>query len=185
MLVDCPDDGRQENEELGIVIGRFSGLQQVMAGVGPEGPIVMLAGAVDAGERLLSQEAGESLPLCHPLHHIHNNLILIAGDVGRPVKRGHLMLAGGRFVVLGLRDNADLPKLDVELIHEGSHPLGDGAAIVPLILLPFEGVRTHQGFARQFQVGARIGHLFVDKEIFLFGADIGAYSLGLSVTEQA
>ena len=42
----------------------------------------MLARAVDAGERLLVQQAGEAVFRRHPPQHLHRHHLVIGGDVG-------------------------------------------------------------------------------------------------------
>ena len=44
--------GRQKQQELGVLAGGLAGLEEVLASVGGEGPVVVLAGAVDAGKGL-------------------------------------------------------------------------------------------------------------------------------------
>ena len=61
ILGDGADDGHAEDEELGVVVRRVAGVEQVLAGVGGHRPVVVLARAVDAGERLLVQQAGQAV----------------------------------------------------------------------------------------------------------------------------
>ena len=57
ILVHALDKGRQEQQELGILAGSLAGLEEVLACVGVQGPVIVLAGAVDAGKGLFIQKA--------------------------------------------------------------------------------------------------------------------------------
>ena len=52
MFVHRLDHRAQDQEELCVVLRRFARLQQVDAGIGRDGPVVVLAAAVDTGKRL-------------------------------------------------------------------------------------------------------------------------------------
>ena len=55
VFVHALDKGRQEQQELGILAGSLAGLEEVLACVGVQGPVIVLAGAVDAGKGLFIQ----------------------------------------------------------------------------------------------------------------------------------
>ena len=59
VLVHGLDHGRAEEQEVDVVRGRVAGLEQVDAGVRAHRPVVVLARAVHARERLLVQQADE------------------------------------------------------------------------------------------------------------------------------
>ena len=69
----------------------------------------MLAGAVHTGERLFMQQAYHAVPVRHALHALHDELVVVGGDVHRGIDAGKLMLCGGDLVVLGFGRNAELP----------------------------------------------------------------------------
>ena len=60
-LVDGAQHGGAEHQELDVVVRRVAGVQQVVAQVVAHAPVVVLAGAVDAGERLLVQQARQAV----------------------------------------------------------------------------------------------------------------------------
>ena len=72
-----------------------------------DGPVVVLAGAVDAREGLFVQQADQAVLLGDLLHDLHGELVVVGGDVGRVIDAGELMLGGGGLVVLGLGRDAD------------------------------------------------------------------------------
>ena len=52
------------------------------------------------------------------LHELHGYLIVICGNICRCIYRRKLVLSGSDLVMLGLRQNTELPELLVELLHE-------------------------------------------------------------------
>ena len=63
ILVNRLDNGGQEQQELCVLARILARLKQVLACVGGNRPVVVLAGAVDALERLLVQQAGKAVLL--------------------------------------------------------------------------------------------------------------------------
>jgi hypothetical protein len=57
-------------------------------------PVVVLARAVDAGERLLVQQAGHAVLLGHARQRLHDQLLVVGREVGVFVDRRDLVLAG-------------------------------------------------------------------------------------------
>ena len=102
ILVDALDDRGEEEQELRVLLRQLAGLEQVLARVGGDRPVVVLAGAVDTRERLLVQQADEAVALRHVLHHFHGELVVVGGDVGRREDRRELMLCRRDLVVLCL-----------------------------------------------------------------------------------
>ncbi len=96
----------------------LAGLEQIVAGVGGERPVVVLAGAVDAREGLFMQQADQAVACGNLLHHLHDELVVVGGDVGGREDRRQLMLGRGDLVVLGLGEDAELPELFVQILHE-------------------------------------------------------------------
>lgn len=87
-------------------------------------------------------------------HRLHDELVLVARGVGVGVDGGHLVLAGGDLVVLGLGEHAELPQLFIELFHVGGHAGTERAEVVVVQLLTFRGLCAEQGTAAQAQVHA-------------------------------
>ena len=106
ILIHCCDGCQQEDQELNVLSRCFAGIQKVLAGIGDDRPVVVLAGAVDSVKRLLMQKACVVVLVRNLLHHLHGQLVVIHGDIGRLKNRCKLMLAGSNLVVLGLGGNA-------------------------------------------------------------------------------
>ena len=135
VLVHALDEGRQEEEEAGVLAGGGAGLEEVLPRVGGEGPVVVLAGAVYPGEGLFMEEAHQAVAVRHLFHHLHHQLVLVAGGVGVGIDGGHFVLGGGHLVVLGLGGDAQGPQGLVQVLHVGGHPGLDSAEVVVVQLL--------------------------------------------------
>ncbi len=172
VLVHCAHDGAAERHELRVVVRRCARIEQVALGRVAERVVQMLARAVDAGERLLVQEAHEVVLLGDRLQGHHHQLLMIGGDVGAFEHRRDFELAGGHFVVARGDRNAEDEQLTLELEHERLHASRDHAEVVILELLPFRRLGAEQGAARVQQVRARVEEVLVDQEVFLLAAGV-------------
>ncbi len=152
ILVHALDKGGEEEQEHGVLAGRFAGGEQILACVGRERPVDVLTGAVDTGKGLFMQQADHAVPLGDLLHRLHDELVLVAGGVRVAVDGGHLVLTGGDLVVLGLGEHAELPQLLVQLLHKGRHTRADDAEVVVVQLLTLGRLAAEEGAAAQPQV---------------------------------
>ena len=178
VLVDRLDHRRAEEEEVDVVGRRVARVEQVGAGVGPHRPVVVLAGAVDAGEGLLVQEADEAVAARDAFQHLHHQLLVVGADVRVLEHRGDLVLVRGDLVVAGLDRDAELAHLQLGLEHAGEDPLRDRAEVVVVELVALGRLGAEQGAAGGDQVGALEEELLVDQEVLLLGADRGEDALG-------
>ena len=88
ILINALNKGRQEHQKLGVLPGSFAWAEEVFASVRREGPVVVLAGAVDTGKRLLVKQAHQVV-LCGAFFHgAHDELVIVAGLVGIGVNGG-------------------------------------------------------------------------------------------------
>ena len=88
-------------------LGVSPGLEQVVAGVGAHRPVVVLARAVDAGERLLVQQADEAVAAGDVLHDLHRQLLVVGADVRVLEDRRELVLRRRDLVVARLDRHAE------------------------------------------------------------------------------
>ena len=170
---DGPDDGDQEEQELGVVVGRVAGLEQVVARVVGQRPVEVLARAVDAGERLLVQQELQAVAVGHALHGLHDQHVVVGGDVGVLERDGQLVLRRRDLVVPGLDRDAELVELGLGLEHAGQDALGDGAEVMVLHLLALGRLGAEEGPAGVDQVGPGEVEVLVDQEVLLLGAGRG------------
>ena len=163
----------QEDQELHVGVGVVRGSSRLTPGVGGHRPVVVLARAVDAGERLLVQQRLEAVARRHPLQRLHDEHLVVGGDVARLEERRDLVLAGRDLVVPGLDRHAEPVELPLGLGHAGEHPRRDGAEVVVLELLALGRLGAEQGALAGQQVGPREVEVPVDQEVLLLGADRG------------
>ena len=81
VIVNGLDDRGQEHHELQVLHRGVAGIQQVLV-LGAEGPVVVLAAAVDALERLLMLQADQTVLVGDLPHHLHRQQVVVDGDVG-------------------------------------------------------------------------------------------------------
>ena len=185
MLIHGLYDAGQHQQELQVFVGGVAGVQQVLPQVGADGPVVVLAGAIDAGIGLFVEQAHQAVAGGHPLHGLHGQLVLVHGQVAHGVKGGQLMLGRGHLLVLGLGGDAQLPQLPVQVVHERAHPFPDDTEVLILQLLALGGGGAEEGAAGVDQVPALEILLPVHQEVLLLGPHIGHHPGGRRVAEQA
>ena len=170
VLVDRLDDGAERREEDRVLVGVVAGVEQVDAAVG-DGPVVVLARAVHAGERLLVEEADEPVAVRDLAQHLHHEHVVVAAEVQFLEHRRKLELGGRNLVVACLRRNAELPEFLLDLVHEVEDAGADRTEVVVLQLLPLRTRRAEERAARQHEVGTLGVVLLVDQEVFLLGTE--------------
>ena len=128
-----------------LACGSLPGSSRFSPVVGRHRPVVVLARAVDAGERLLVDEEHQAVLRGEPAHRGHHDHVVVGADRGRLVDRRHLELARGHLVVAGLGRDAQAPQLAVEIHHEREDPLADRAEVLVLQLLALGRRGAEQG----------------------------------------
>ncbi len=184
MLVDGLDHRGAEEQEVEVVGGGVARLEQVVAGVGPHRPVVVLARAVHARERLLVQQADEAVLAGHALHHLHRQLLVIGADVRVLEDRRDLVLGRRHLVVTRLDRHAQLGQLELGVHHEREHALGDRPEVVVVQLVALGRLGAEQRAPGADQIGALEVVLLVDQEVLLLRPDRGEHARGLLVAEQ-
>ena len=185
MDVDRPDDREEEGEELCVGVGIVAGVEQVLPVVRAHRPVVVLAGAVDAGERLLVDEEHQAVLRGKPPHHAHHDHVVVRADRRRLVDRRHLELTRGDLVVARLGRDAEPPELAVEIHHEREDPLADRAEVLVLQLLALGRGGPEQGPTGEQEVGTVLGKPAVHQEVLLLGSDVREDALRFGVAEPA
>ena len=152
MLVHRLHHRGEHQQEHVVVLGLLAGREQVAARVRRQAPVVVLAAAVHAGERLFVQQAYQAVAQGNLLHDVHDEHVLIRRQVRGVENRRQLVLGRGRLVVLSLRRDAQLPQLDVQVAHVVAHALLDRAEVVILHLLALGRHRAKERAAGEDQV---------------------------------
>ena len=159
-------------------------LEQVVPGVGAHRPVVVLAGAVDAGERLLVQQADEPVAARHVLHHLHRQLLVVAAHVRVLEHRRHLVLRRRDLVVTRLDRHAELGELLLGLEHAREYALGDRPEVVVVELVPLGRLGAEERAPGGDEVRALEVEALVDQEVLLLGADGREHTRRRLVAEQ-
>src|SRR5690625_3519802 len=102
MSVDCPQHSRKEEEEDHILMGAVSRIQQVLPVTGCDGPVEMLATAIQPLKRLLMHQTLQPVVARHPLERQHHQLLMIGCDIAALKDRCNFKLAGSHLVVARL-----------------------------------------------------------------------------------
>jgi hypothetical protein len=184
VLVDGLQDGGAEEQELEVVAGRVAGLEQVLADVGAHRPVVVLARAVDARERLLVQQADQPVAPRDVLQQLHRQLLVVAADVGVLEDRRDLVLVGRDLVVARLDRHAELGQLALGLHHAREDPLRDRAEVVLVELVALGRLGPEQRAPGRHEVRPLVVVLLVDEEVLLLRADGREHAHGVVVAEQ-
>ena len=120
---------------------RRRSVEEVLSAVG-DGPVVVLARAVNSGVRLFVQQALEAVLLGDVAEGVHHEHVVVAREVELLELRRELELGRGDLVVARLRRYAELPELALDVVHEGEHAIGYRAEVVVFELLTLGGRRT-------------------------------------------
>ena len=165
-------------------MGRIAGRQQIHPGVCGNGPVVVLAGTVDPGKGLFMEQAHKIVAGGNLPHDLHGELVVVRGDVCGGVDRGQLMLGRSHLIVLGLRQNSQLPELLIQVVHVGLDPRLDGSKVVIVQLLALGRPGSKQGPARKDQVRTLLKGLLVHQKVFLLRADGGGDPLHIRLSKE-
>ena len=142
--------------------------------VGRHRPVVVLARAVDAGERLLVQQADQAVLVGGLAQDLH-----ASGSGGRSARLLFSKIGaisywlGATSLWRVLTGTPSLNSSRFALGHVGQDALGDGAEVLVFQLLALGRRRAEQRAAGGDQVGAGVVEVLVDQEVFLLGADGG------------
>ena len=185
IIVNGLDDGAEEEQELGILVRCGARREQVLAAVGRNGPVVVLAASVHAGKGLFVKQAYKSVSCRDFLHDLHGQLIVIRRDIRRCINRSELMLRRSYFVVFCLSKDAELPELIIQIFHKGGDPRFDHTEIMVVELLALGRLRAEQCAAGVLEVRALLVQFGGDQEIFLLGTDGGDDPFRRIIAEKA
>ena len=181
MFVHCGYDIDEEGDELQILECRFAGAQQIDTRVGTERPIVVLARAVDALERLFVQQYAEMVPACDLVHDCHQQLVVVVSQIGLFENRSQLELIRSNLVVARFNRNTEFETLVLQILHKGEYARRNGTEIVVFQLLILCCLVSHECTPRLYEVRTSRPQRIVDKEILLFPTEIREYALDIFV----
>ena len=184
MRIDRTNDRSAKHQELGVVMRRVAGIEQVAVGRRSKRPVDVLARAVDAREGLLVRQTGHTVFLGDRTQLDHDQLLMIGCYVGALEHRCNLVLARRHLVVARLDRDAELEQLTLDLEHEAHHAVRDRAEVVVVELLAFGRRRAKQRTAGVEQVGPREIEVAVDEKVLLLGTGRGGDQCARLVAKQ-
>ena len=184
MLVHGVHHRGEEEQKLHVLRRGLARLEQVHARVRGQGPVVVLAAAVDAGKGLFMEQADKTVLDGDLFHHLHGQLVVVGGDVDVGKHRGQFVLRGRGFVVFGAGEHAQFPQFLVQLAHEGRDARLQRAEVLVVHLLPLGGAGAKERAAGVFEVGTALVDGAVDEEILLFRADGGVDAAHVPVAKE-
>jgi hypothetical protein len=156
------DDSGTESKELGVVVRVVARLEQIAHACTTDGPVDVLAGTVDAGERLFSQEADETMLSGDPLQERHREHLVIVCNVRRFVNRSYFELRWGDFVVASLDRDTQFEALALGLHHASEDAIRDGAEVLVFELLTLGRLRTEEGAATGVNIRTEVVETGID-----------------------
>ena len=177
VLVHRLEHGGEEDEEADVLVRRLARLEQVVAvelrvvGGDRHRPVAVLAGSVDAGERLLVQQRLQAVAQRDAAQRRHDELVVIDGDVGLLEARRHLELARRNFVMPRDDRHAELVQLVLDFGDARLDALRDAAEVVILELLAARRRRAEQRAARHDEIRPHREVGAVDEEVLLLGSE--------------
>ncbi len=123
-LVHGADDRCAEHQELGVLVRRVTGHQQVAPNCAlPIEKLTCLPDPLTPANGFSWNRHSMPCFLAIGLEHGHQQLLVVGGDVGPLEHRGDLELAGGDLVVAGLGRDAELEQLALGVHHERRAPV--------------------------------------------------------------
>ena len=120
----------------------------------------------------------------HTLQCLHHKLVMIHRHIRRLVDRSHLVLCGSRLIVLGFGGHAQLPELDIDIMHKAADSLPDNAEIMVIHLLTLRRGSTEQRPPCEDNVLSLERFLCIYQKILLLRPYRGENLLRLSVSEK-
>ena len=144
----------------------------------------MLAGAVNTSEGFFVQQTDQTVLRGNLLHDFHCQLVVIGCNVCGGVDGRKLVLSGSHLVVLGLRQDTQLPQLLVQVSHVGGDSGLDNAKVMIIHLLTLGGLCAEQGAPGVDQILALVVHFLINQEILLLGANGGTNALHILVAKE-
>src|SRR5690625_4112932 len=160
-------------------------VEQVLTRIRGHRPVVVLARAVDAGERLLVYQADETVLAGNLPKRQHDKLLMVGRDVGVFKDRRDLVLTGRDLVMARFDGHAEAVQLPLDLQHVGQHAVGDAAEVMIAQLLSSRRLRSYQRAPAYFEIRTAVVELLIHQKILLLGADGYVYALCDVIAEEA
>ena len=145
-----------EGKELGILVRAMARLEEITDASTTDGPVDVFARAIDTSERLLGEEADETMLSRNAPEQGHREHLVVMGDVRRFVNWSDFVLGRSHFVVAGLDGNPELEALAFGFHHAGKHAIRNRAEVLVFELLTLRRLRPEERTATGVKVGAKV-----------------------------
>ncbi len=170
VIVDGFDRVHEEREELQVGFRVLARCQQVHACVGAQRPVVVLSGTVHTCEWLFVKQYAEIVLARRFFHDIHQQEVVVVGEVTLFEDRCTLILVRCYFVVTRRYRNSEQQRFHFIVAHKSGYTIRNGTEVVIVELLAFRRRMSEQRAAGHHQIGTRIEQRLVNEEVFLFPA---------------
>mmetsp|Transcript_125776 Transcript_125776/g.363867 ORF Transcript_125776/g.363867 Transcript_125776/m.363867 type:complete len:241 (-) Transcript_125776:182-904(-) len=156
---------------------RLPRVEPIDASVGADRPVVVLSGAVDAGEGFLVHQCVEAHLLRFFLQNLHEEHIVVAREGRVAVDRGHLVLAASDLVVQHRHRDAELKHHFLDVEHQSLHLRRWWCEVVELALLIAAGQLADQRAPAVDQIRALLVQVRLDDKKLLLPTEVGVNGL--------
>jgi hypothetical protein len=169
VLVHRADDRRAEHQELRVLVRRVARIQQVALRRAAQRPVQVLARAVDAGERLLVQQAGHAVLLRHALQRVMISCWWSAATLAFSNTGAISYWPGATSLCRVLTGTPSLYSSRSASSMNASTRSGIAPKYWSSNSWPFGGLAPNSVRPARDQVGAREEEVAVDQEVLLLG----------------
>ena len=135
--VDERREKRQEDDVLSVIGGGFQKISPLAV---DHGDVDVFAASVHVREGFFVKEEPKLVFARQLPHRLHDDLVLVAGEICIREKGGELELTPGDLVVPRRDGDADARQIAFDVLHVGEHPLRDRSEIMVVELLVFGGL---------------------------------------------
>ena len=184
MLINRLQNAGEYQQELDVLVRRLTRIKQVDPIISHQGPVVVLAGAIDPCKRFLVKQASHMMFCRDSFERLHHDVVVVNSQGCILIDDCQLMLCRGHLIVLGLCRDTKLPELLVDIPHERRNSLAKGSEVVVIQLLPLRRHRPEQSSACVDEILSLLERVLVNQEILLLRPDGRRHFFGLVVSEE-
>ena len=184
VVVYCCQNRCQEELELEICLRMLTWIDEVLALVCWDRPVVVLTWTIYTGKWLLMEYALKVMLCSDLLHGCHNQMVLICGDVGCWEDWCKLMLCRCNLIVLCLCKDAVLPQLLVQLCHVWCDLILDRCEILIIKLLSLWRHCSEKCTSAELKICSLCKFLLIYQEVLLLRTNWWSNLLGCCVAEH-
>ena len=176
--------GGQEEQKLHVFVWTLAGIQQVLTSVRGEGPVVVLAAAVDPVKWFFVKQADQPVAggyifMVSMVSWLWSVAMLVVAKMG-----ASSCCAGAASLCFVLARMPSFQSSSSNSFIKGRNPGFDGAEVMVFQLLPLRRFDAEQGAAAENKVFPLLVKLTVDEKVFLFRAHGGNHTIGPVISQN-